>query len=328
MKKYTSKILKTIPYIIIAVLVGVTVVYAGTLTPPGAPAKSMKSLSDLYELVNTGSNTPSTDFTTPSTVASTMTSLGDTYDLLKTKINNIDSTKILTGTTIFGKIGSASAGGANLSNMFNGTCGNGASACPSGEFLGGFQINGGVDDANYGPDIPMTPPTDRYKTTWTPCTSGADNYCGTGDAGANMKDEATGLVWSYPLKGLGGATFDTIAPTPDPSCLSATYDAASCYRDTDTYYSWDNSKVDNDSKTAQQLCSDHTGWSLPHQKQLMQAYIDGGYGNLDPVGVDRLYWSATTDSSHASYAWFVVLSSGSTSNYNKTYYVSVRCVRE
>jgi hypothetical protein len=100
-----KKLLKTIPYIIIAILVGVTVTYAGTLTPPGSPAKSMKSLSDLYELVNTGANTPSTDFTTPSTVAPTMTSIGDVYDTLKTKITDIDSTKILTGTTIFGKAG-------------------------------------------------------------------------------------------------------------------------------------------------------------------------------------------------------------------------------
>ncbi|ETB63572.1 TPA: DUF1566 domain-containing protein [Candidatus Nomurabacteria bacterium] len=322
-----KKLLKTIPYIIIAVLVGVTVAYAGTLTPPGAPAKSMKSLSDLYELVNTGANTPSTDFTTPSTVASTMTSIGDVYDTLKTKITDIDSTKILTGTTIFGKAGSASAGGVNLVNMFNGTCGNGAGACPSGEFTGGTQALGGVDDANSGPDIPLTPPTDRYETTWTACNVG-NSYCGTEDTGANMKDEATGLVWSYPLKGLGGATFDTVAPTPDPYCLSATYDALSCYWDTDTYYSWDASRVDNDSKTAQQLCSDHTGWSLPHQKQLMQAYIDGGYGNLDPVGVDRNYWSATTHSYYANYAWGINLPYGYTDTYTKFNNNNVRCVRE
>ncbi len=102
--------LKTLPYIAIALLVGVTAVYAGSLTPPGAPSKTMKSLSDLYELINTGVNTPSTDFTTPGTVAPTMHSLGDTYDLLATKILNIDTTKILTGTTIFGKAGSAVAG--------------------------------------------------------------------------------------------------------------------------------------------------------------------------------------------------------------------------
>jgi hypothetical protein len=105
MKKYT-KYFKNVLYIIIALLVGVTVVYAGSLTPPGAPAKSMKSLSDLYELVNTGANTPSTDFDTPTSIIPTMFSLGDTYDLLKTKITAIDTAKILTGVTILGKAGS------------------------------------------------------------------------------------------------------------------------------------------------------------------------------------------------------------------------------
>ena len=72
----------------------------------------MKSLADLYELINTGTNTPNTDFTTPTTIVATMNSLGDTYDLLKTKITAIDVTKILTGTTILGKAGTMSDNGA------------------------------------------------------------------------------------------------------------------------------------------------------------------------------------------------------------------------
>jgi hypothetical protein len=117
--KISKSVLKTLSYIAIAILVGVTAVYAGNLTPPGAPDKTMKSLSDLYELINTGANTPSTDFTTPATVTSTMHSLGDTYDLMATKISNIDTTKILTGTTIFGKAGTASAGPATLTWQTN-----------------------------------------------------------------------------------------------------------------------------------------------------------------------------------------------------------------
>ena len=97
--------LKTLPYFIIAILVGVTAVYAGSLTPPGAPAKTMKSLSDLYELVNTGANNPSTDFTTPVTVASTMYSLGDTYDLLKSQLNILTADKIAKNQEVFGRTG-------------------------------------------------------------------------------------------------------------------------------------------------------------------------------------------------------------------------------
>ena len=117
-----KKLLKTIPYLIIAILVGTTVAYAGSLTPPGAPAKTMKTLANLYELINTGANTPSTDFTTPSPVVSTMNSLGDVYDLMATKITAIDVSKILTGTAIFGKNGSAvvSLGNAIAGNVLAG----------------------------------------------------------------------------------------------------------------------------------------------------------------------------------------------------------------
>ena len=104
-----KKILKYVPYLVIAILVGVTVTYAGSLTPPGAPAKTMKSLSDLYELVNTGANTPSTDFTTPGSIVASMNSIEDIYDLLTSKIAAIPADQILTGTTIFGVDGEATA---------------------------------------------------------------------------------------------------------------------------------------------------------------------------------------------------------------------------
>lgn len=117
-----KKIFSIVLYLLVAILVGVTVAYAGSLTPPGSPAKTMKSLSDLYQLINTGANTPSIDFTTPSTISSTMNSLGDTYDLMKTKISDIDVSKILTGTTIFGKPGTAilSLGDAAAGNVLAG----------------------------------------------------------------------------------------------------------------------------------------------------------------------------------------------------------------
>ncbi len=105
-----KKLLKSLPYLLIAILVGTTAVYAGNLTPPGAPAKTMKSLSDLYELIDTGANTPSTDFTTPSTIFSTMNSLNDIYNLMVDKISDIDPATILTGTSIFGVEGEATAG--------------------------------------------------------------------------------------------------------------------------------------------------------------------------------------------------------------------------
>jgi len=146
----------------------------------------------------------------------------------------------------------------------------------------------------------------RYEKGWTACTSG-NSYCGTSDAGADAKDDSTGLIWSMPCNGSGCASFSDASPIT---------------------YSWDNSAANNNSRTASQLCSDNAGWSLPHQKQLMQAYIDGSYGNLDATATDRSYWLATTVSNGTPLAWYVNLSLGITNANFKTVSYYVRCVRE
>ena len=175
-------------------------------------------------------------------------------------------------------------------------------------FTGGSQANGGVDDYNNGDAAP----TDRYEGSWTDCVAD-NNYCGTGLASADARDDNTNLVWSLPCKdfeGIGCASF---------SALSF------------AIYTWDNSGAGNNSKTASELCSTgshgESGWSLPHQKQLMQAYIDGSYENLEAAGIERRYWSVTTSSSTTTNAWRTNLSRGDTSDLAKTISNYVRCVR-
>ncbi len=180
------------------------------------------------------------------------------------------------------------AAGTLLANLWNGT---------SGAFTGGSQANGGADDYNNG----GAPASGRYAMGWTACNAG-NTYCGTGLSSAAAKDNSTGLIWSLPCNGSGCASFSEAAPLT---------------------YSWDSSAVNNSSKTASQLCSAGThgqiGWSLPHQKQLMQAYIDGSYGNLEAAGVNRHYWSATTKSFTTAYAWGTYLSSGYTNFLREDY---------
>lgn len=232
---------------------------------------------------------------------------------------------IQSGITIFGVAGSASAGytygdnnaayvgvtatgaGTLLANLWNGSN-------TAGDFPGGSQAQGGVDDYNNN----GTRPSDTYSKGWTACTSG-NNYCGTYDTFADAKDDSTGLVWSQPCDGVGCSTFAEPASTD---------------------YEWTyNDDLDNDGKSASVLCSQTVnagdppttpaahgaGWSLPHQKQLMQAYIDGSWGNLEAVV--RYYWSATTVSSNTPYAWYAYLSNGNTPNATKTNSAYVRCVR-
>ena len=100
-----NKFTRYIFFAAIVVLIGVTTVYAGSLTPPGSPAKTMKTLANLYELIGTGTSTPSTDFATPGTVTSTMRSLDEVYDLMALRIGAINPTNILTGTSLFGVSG-------------------------------------------------------------------------------------------------------------------------------------------------------------------------------------------------------------------------------
>ncbi|MDA2936074.1 DUF1566 domain-containing protein [Patescibacteria group bacterium AH-259-L05] len=158
---------------------------------------------------------------------------------------------------------------------------------------GGSQANGGVDDYNNGGSAP----SDRYVKTWTDCTTG-DN-CGTSDSNADAKDDSTGLIWSKPCAGSG----TTCTPTDEAS---------------PTKYTWSN---------AVSACANMTGWSLPHQKQFMQAYVDGSYGNLEDAGVKRVYWLTTARSWNTSFAWKGHLSRGTTNTGDKTATHYVRCVR-
>lgn len=188
-----NKILKIVPYLVIAILVGVTVSYAGSLTPPGAPAQSMYKLSDLYELINTGTNTPDTTFTTPGTISATMNSIGDIYDLMVSKIDDIDGTQILTGTTIFGVGGSASAGGLPKTNQTLCYDVAGVEEVAAAEIActdGGTALGG----------------QDGYYEEGT-ALSYTDNLDGT------ISDGATGLMWKKCSEGKTGVSCETGADT-------------------------------------------------------------------------------------------------------------------
>jgi hypothetical protein len=184
--------------------------------------------------------------------------------------------------------------GTLLADLFSGT-GQG--------FTGGSQADGGIDDYNNG----GSPATGRYETTWTACNVG-NNYCGTGDSGADARDDSANLIWSLPCNGSGCSSFSDASPIS---------------------YTWDNSGGDNNSLTASELCTSgahgSSGWYLPHHKQLLQAYIDGSWGNL--VSGFLSYWSATTRSTNTDNAWVVYLSLGFIYNNPKSNSEYVRCVR-
>jgi len=141
--------------------------------------------------------------------------------------------------------------------------------------------------------------------TWTTAAVPA-----TGDdsrAGRGGYDPRTGLIWSQLLYNNAGTV--TFSPT-----LNSTW-------------TWDASGANNIAvgvKTASQLCSERgSGWRLPVQKELMQAYIDGSYWNLTQPSNN--FWSVTENS--AATAWYVYLYNGYTNVSTKTNTNQVRCVR-
>ncbi len=175
------------------------------------------------------------------------------------------------------------------------------------------QANGGVDDYNNN----QTMPTDSYVVSWTACAAG-NNWCNTATSTANAKDNSTGLVWSNWL--VGGASknwfwannckYPNELPGDDAVCNVNGEIACRCVK----------------------LISSKTGcealdgnWRLPHQKELMQVYIDGSRGNLSSPGYN--YWSATTRSTNTHYAWSTSLGTGYTYFDYETTTLQVPCVR-
>ncbi len=178
---------------------------------------------------------------------------------------------------------------------------------------------GGVDDYNNNGTIP----TDTYKKTWTTCNSG-NTYCGTGRSVLNglvSQDPNTNLVWSPRISSssnwfvANNGKYPNGLPGDDGVCN--TNGEVACYDVPHT-------GTGGDTKTGCAAYDDGL-WRLPYQKELMQAYIDGSWGNLATANAG--YWSSTTESDYTSNAWNTYLVLGNTSNGTKTANYSVRCVR-
>ncbi len=176
------------------------------------------------------------------------------------------------------------------------------------------QNVGGVDDYNNNNSMP----SDSYAGNWTTCDS-SNNYCGTGDStNADKKDDSTGLVWSKQVDGgdqtwfqANNCKYPNELLGDDGNCDANGEVACKCVKLTDN-------------KTGCEGLGDGN-WRLPSQKELMQVYIDGSWGNISSAG--NYYWSATTLSFYTHNAWTTYLNNGYTYNYTKTNGRRVRCVR-
>lgn len=89
-----NKYLKTLLYLLTAILVGFTASYAGSLVPPSSPSNTMYSLEDIYNLAtdNTEATLGEGDIPeTPSSVSSTGVTLTQVYEAVASALANTGS---------------------------------------------------------------------------------------------------------------------------------------------------------------------------------------------------------------------------------------------
>jgi hypothetical protein len=192
------------------------------------------------------------------------------------------------------------------------------------------QAKGGIDDYNNNKTSGGlgVMPDGSYSSTWTDCATGSNcGLTGADIALADKKDDSTEIIWSKWLASGAYKTwfwanncYDPGTPeNPDgleggAACDANGDNACQCV------------KKPAGSKTGCEEIGDGN-WRLPYQKELMQSYIDGSWGNLSSAGSN--YWSATTYSANTGYAWNMTQYNGYTTVNTKTLSGSyrVRCVR-
>ncbi|MFH1444098.1 MAG: hypothetical protein ABIG34_01765 [Candidatus Peregrinibacteria bacterium] len=172
-----------------------------------------------------------------------------------------------------------------------------------------FNVLCGTDDGSGRSRGYPSANTYRCAWGWTACSAG-NSYCGTGLASADAKDNCTGLVWSLPCNGVGCSSFSDSSPIA---------------------YTWSNGGGNNNSQTANALCSAgshrESGWELPLQNDIMQAVIDGAHDALETGGGATDYWSQTVRSDDATVAWQSKLSGGASYADKHANGGYIRCIR-
>ena len=281
--------LKTIPYIIIAVLVGITAVYASSTTsliPSGSASNTMYSLTDIYNLAagTVVSENEGVIETTPTEITLSGKSLSDVYTAISTEIEKLSASVITTGTTAFGIEGEAETGGGGVVTKTGQTICYDASGSVIACTDGGTAL-GGQDG--------------YYATTKGTALAYTDN------GNATITDTATGLMWKKCSEGKTGNTCATGSNT------TKTWTQALSVCEADTTASFTDWRLPNIRELS----------SLVDYERFSPA--------INPFfsTESNLYWSSTTYLDDPYFAWFVSFHDGDTNVVDKTYPYYVRCVR-
>lgn len=299
-----KKVFKVFSYLIVACLVGVTVSYAGSLTPPGAVSKTMYTLTNIFDLSSGTTSTlrSGTIETTPS-VSQTGKTLTEVYTAISGEIAKLSNAKIAKNQTAFGFTGTL-YGDTDPAKVLT-------TATYAGTAMAGR--------------LPKTNQTICYDAAGATitCTDGGtalggqDGYYQKGIAlsyvdnlNGTISDNDTGLMWK---KCSEGKTYDVGTGTCTGAYATKTWTNALSACEADA-------------------TGGHTDWRLPNIRELL-SIVD--YGRVTPA-VNPLFdslwdtfWSSTTyqDPGFQDSAWYVGFYGGTSYIAGKTASYDVRCIR-
>jgi len=341
-----KKITTPIALVIIMLLLGVDTVSAGSLTPPGAPANTMYTLTDIYSLSagTTATLGSGTIPTTPSSIVASFKTLTEIYDAIIAQIVTLSNAKIAKNVSAFGftgtLFGDTDAAKVLSTATYPGTMPTNTLSVANDTVSAGYyaattlsavdtdlaegNIKSGVNI--FGKIGTVAPGAQLIKTNQIICygEDGSVVACGsTGQDGQYLKgvarqytdpvngtitDNTTGLMWKKCSEGRSGA---------------------SCGTGTATTFTWVNALAQCENSTD----NGYDDWRLPNVYELY-SLVDFGVasapfinGTYFPATQSSYYWSSTTYPAKDANAMYVSFGSGLAYGSNKTGSNYVRCVR-
>jgi hypothetical protein len=291
MKNFTQKLLKNLPYLLIAILVGATAVYAtpgSKLTPSGPVSNTMYSLTDIWNLATGTTAIEGTGAieTTPS-LAETGKSLTDVYTAISGEIAKLTPSVLLSGNTIFGVEGEATAGvdtsdaDATAEDIIS----------PKTAYVNGVKLTGTAVAGTPAPTFASADQTTYNCSSFTTMTDPTRPSITSADiCGYN-----TGCSWN-----------------------SGTSQCDGGEQTGQTYMTWYAGKASCASSTEGGQTAGT--WRLPTYGELVDHYVNNNQSGGAPLSFQSaFYWSSTTYPSSTDNAYVVGMGSGDAFSGGKYY---------
>lgn len=211
-KKYLTITIRLVVLVAMVTFVNSNISYAGNLTPPGTPANTMYTLTDIFNLSSGATTTlgSGTIPTTSSSILATFKTLAEIYDAISAQVANLSNAKIANGISAFGFTGT----------LFGDT--SAAKVLTSATYPGTIPVKTGdsavVTTSTSSNTLLLTPPLGYYDGVVTVSTTSMDFIAGNIRSGTTIFG-ILGTLVSYIYGDNNQANVLTTATSP------GTYDA-------------------------------------------------------------------------------------------------------